>query len=149
MPRHTITVSDTQLRVLIRVTEAFSRICSGQLFAVIDALPLKKEVRYDDVNCRMRYALDGLMEGDIDGIRSTLGIANDEVEIEAKIAWDLYQVLRHHESWGRAVDDGIIESMSSQRKWPEMMSVVFDDPLPVCDERLATISLIDEKGATK
>jgi hypothetical protein len=42
-------------------------------------------------------------------------------------------------SWERAVEEGVIESENSPRKWSEMMGVSFDSPMKRSNEPLAKL----------
>ena len=55
-----------------------------------------------------------------------------------KVAWDLYTLVRHRLSWDRAIDKGRIKSGES-RKWPEMMTVNYDNPHHTSKEPMAKI----------
>jgi hypothetical protein len=79
------------------------------------------------------------MIGGIDGYRSSLGIRNKDVSEASRIAWDLYQVLRHRLAWDLAAAEGIVGNADSQRKWPEMMQVHYDEPSRVSEQPLALI----------
>jgi hypothetical protein len=69
-------------------------------------------------------------------------VEHDNWEL-GKIVWDIYQVIRHQLSWEYAVETGKVESMDSQRKWPEMMAVSYDEPLKTGKEPLCTVEKVE------
>ena len=59
---------------------------------------------------------------------------------------DMMQVIRHKLAWERAVEDGIIESEQSPRKFSEMMGVCYDKPMKWSKESL--IEVVNENTVT-
>ncbi|MDD2663996.1 MAG: hypothetical protein PHD19_09570 [Dechloromonas sp.] len=138
---YTLTVTKEQAQTLIQATEILARLGIGQFRDALECLPTREflpEGWSEDMDS-IGQLLSRHMIGGIDGYRSSLGIHHNDVRKEAKIAWDLYQVLRHRLSWDRAVREGIVESADSPRKWPEMMQTHYDEPMKVSDQPLAIV----------
>ena len=142
-----ITLTENQVWILGEALEVYARLGIGQFRNALDYLPLNG-------NCNREDWYNGLeaigkilsenMKYNIDGLRTNLSMGNKETAEEAKIAWEIHQVLRKRISWDRAVKDGIIPSIDSPRKWPEMFGVCYDDPMRISKEPFATIER-DEK----
>jgi hypothetical protein len=76
---------------------------------------------------------------------ASYGIRHADVSESSRVLWDTYQVMRRQMAWEDAVAKGIVPSMDAPRKWPEMMSVWYDDPAHTSAEPLPTI----ERSAAK
>jgi hypothetical protein len=143
----TLTLSEKQAQTISTACELLSRIQSGQILEAFGHLPLKKDIDWgvyheirDDLTKRMpEIFMDG-----IDGYGSFLGVGNTKLPESRDIAWDLYQVIRHHLSWQKAVEDGIVESMDSPREFLKMMGVNYDTPMKFGCESLAKMEMIDD-----
>lgn len=141
MPKYTLTMTKKQAEVVSLACEVFARLETGQFKMVLEYLPLDQflpEGWHDDM-AEIGRILQRHMIGQIDGHFSSLGIAHHKTGREAKIAWDIHQVVRHRLAWDRAVKKGVVESPDSPRKWPEMIGACYDEPLQVAQEPLAKI----------
>lgn len=138
---YTITLTDAQARVLAQATEILARLGIGQFRDALERLP-KHEVApegwYNDLNA-IGKLLATYMINNVDGYRSSLGIHDKNVSETSRIAWDLHQVLRHRLAWEHAVEVGVVESIDSPRKWPEMIQVNYDEPLKASEHPLAVM----------
>ena len=136
---YTITITKKQLEVLTAASEVLARLGTGQFTMALEWLPFKKgfHLKYDTI-LYISNQLSPFLLQDIDGWRSSLGINNSDVSESAKIAWDLHQAFRKRLAWERAVEQGIVPSLDSPRKWPEMLTVDFDNPMVTSNEPLPT-----------
>lgn len=143
---YTLTITEAQARALQDATDIMQRIQLGQWREIEDNLPLKKPIDYDELRKDFRTIGDLLskhMIGGIDGHASSLGVGHPELPESNGILYDLHCVIRHKLSWEYAVEKGIIESESSPRKWPEMMTVNYDPPMKWGNEPLAKMERIE------
>ena len=133
MTKYTIEVTEEQLRVINQALDLLSRTGIGQISSFLETLPLKRGVGCYDLIQRVKSALHGSMIHDIDGWQSHLGICSGDAPLFSKQAWELYSTFRHRLSWDEAVRNGIVESTDSPRKWPEMLTVDYDEPMYFTD----------------
>ena len=87
----------------------------------------------------MTNLLSKYMIDNIDGWHSSFGVGCDKITEDHDILYDLYCVIRNKLSWESAVETGIIESVNSPRKYPEMMFVSYDTPYHWGSEPLAIL----------
>ena len=142
---YTLTITEKQARALMDACELLSRIQGGQIREAFDYLPLKKDIDwsvYHEIQDELTRRMPEILEDGIDGWSSSFGVGHPELPESHDIAWDLYQVIRHKLSWERAVDDGVIESENSPRKWTEMMGVNYDPPMKWSNEPLAKMERV-------
>lgn len=143
---YTLTVTKEQAQVLIQATEILARLGIGQFRDALECLPMRDFLPdgwHEDMDSIGRM-LSRHMIGGIDGYRSSLGIHHKDVSEASRIAWDLYQVLRHRLAWDRAAAEGIVESADAPRKWPDMMQVHYDEPMKVSEQPLAVVRPNDQ-----
>ena len=159
MSIYTLTITKDQAQVLTKATEILARLGIGQFRDALECLPTHEFMPdgwHEDMDSVGR-TLSRHMIGGIDGYRSSLGIRNKDVSEASRIAWDLYQVLRHRLAWDLAAAEGTVVSADSQRKWPEMMQVHYDEPSRVSEQPLALIEknndleqqLVDKNSAPR
>ena len=144
---YTLTITEAQARALQDATDLMQRIQLGQWREIEDNLPLKKPIDYDELRKDFRTIGDLLskhMIGGIDGHASSLGVGHQELPESNGILRDLHCVIRHKLSWEYAVEQGIIESESSPRKWPEMLTVNYDPPMKWGTEKLAKMERVSD-----
>lgn len=137
---YTLTLSKEQAQVLSQACEVLARLGIGQFRDALEWLPVT-EFRPDGWHEDMEtigMLLSKHMKHNVDGYRSNLGIHHKDVSEQARIAWDLYQVIRYRTAWDRAIEQGIVKP-GEQRKWPEMMQVHYDTPSKTSTEPLATM----------
>jgi len=130
-----IKVTKEQAWVIQRCLEFFSRISMGQFRELLYAV--MGSPGYEKLDPSSRDSFSHLLESlrvVFNGSANTYyGISGDMAPKDAKIAWDLYQVVRNRLAW----DDH-----------PEgnPMSVCFDEPWAVSDEPLAEMKkVVDEE----
>lgn len=134
-----IKLNKKQLSTISDALEVYARLGIGQFRDALECLPLTDvfpEGWHDDMATIGRILSQHTISN-VDGYTSYLSIHNEKVDEESKIAWDLHQVFRRRLSWDAAAENGIIDSIESPRKWPEMSGVNYDDPLKVSDQPLA------------
>lgn len=142
---YTLTITEKQARVLQEATDLLQRVQLGQWREIEDNLPLKKPVDYEELRNDFQIIgaiLSKHMINNVDGYSSSLGIGNENLPESNGILYDLHCVIRHKLSWERAVEEGIIESETSERKWPEMMTVNYDPPMKWGTEPFAKMERI-------
>lgn len=158
-----ITLTGRQAYVLITALELLSRIHMGQVNEIRNTLgyheiprtaTLERHIQrseygkipdhiyrgqdYRQLGINIADTLDHLKEVIFPELapNESWGITNPEIPEDARIAWDLYQVIRHHTSW---------ESVGWPRKrdWSTMITVNYDEPMKTSgDEPLAKMETI-------
>ena len=131
--------------VLQHATDLLQRVQLGQWEEIVDWLPLKHPVDYEQLHKDRREIgrmLSKHLVEEVDGYGNSLGIGHPLLPTCNGILYDLHCVIRKKLAWDNAVEDGIIESESSPRKWPEMMQVCYDDPMKWGEEPLATMERV-------
>ncbi len=145
MKTYNLTITEKQARALVDATDLLQRVQLGQWREIQDNLPLQKPIDYEEFHQDMRIIgaiLSKHMIDGIDGGASSLGIGNKNLPESNGILYDLHCVIRHKLSWERAVEQNVIESEDSERKWPEMIGVNFDPPMKWGTEPLAKIERV-------
>ena len=146
MKTYTLTITEEQARALQYATDVLQRVQLGQWREIVDWLPIQKPIDYNELHQDQRIIgaiLSKHMIDNIDGGASSLGIGHPDLPKENGVLYDLHCVIRKKLAWERAVEQGIIESEDSERKWPEMMQVCYDDPMKWGSEPLAVMERID------
>lgn len=144
--QYTMTLNEKQLQTIQEALEVYSRLGVGQWHPAFECLPLDKSLDHEEWRCflnKIGVEMRRFTKHEIDGYQSSLGVYGNEAPESAQIAWDIYQVVRHHLSWSRAIELGYVEGFGSPRNWDEMVSVRYDEPLPVSGESLAKIEVAD------
>jgi hypothetical protein len=145
MKTYTLTITEAQAQALSSACEFLSRIQLGQWREITDWLPLQKPIDYTELHQDEKIIgaiLSKHMIENIDGGASSLGIGHPDLPKNNGVLYDLHCVIRKKLAWERAVEQGIIESEDSPRKWPEMMQVCYDDPMKWGDEPLAKMDRV-------
>lgn len=117
---YTLRVTETQAKVLCTACEVLARLGIGQFRDALAHLPVSDTRTVEDVQdwfddldtvggILSRHALGG-----VDGWNSSLSVYYEKVKPEAKIAWDLFQVLRHRLEWDRGGDFSLTLPASEQ-----------------------------------
>lgn len=117
-------ISEKQASIIQRALELFSRVHIGQLQYVLEQfrqhwIKPKKDCDFEECEKLM-----SLLKMHLTGFKmnESYGIHSLEVDDDARIAWDLQQVIRHRVSWDR-------EDNPKNRNWKTMMGVNFDEPM--------------------
>jgi hypothetical protein len=142
MKKYTIEITENQANVIKEALEVFARLGIGQFRDALESLPLKPHAEgwHDDMLV-IGQILKKYTRSNVDGWQSSLSIHSQDVNDEAQIAWDIYQVVRRKLSWDYAIGNGWVKDENDSRNWKEMMGVNYDDPLQVGPEPLAKIEL--------
>ena len=142
---YNLQITEKQAKALMEATDLLQRVQLGQWKEIEDSLPLKKPIDYEQLHNDLRLIgsiLSNHMLDGIDGGASSLGIGHPSLPESNGILYDLYKVIAHKLCWERAVEEGIVESEDSPRKFMEMMTVDFDPPMHWGSEKLAKIERI-------
>lgn len=140
--------TEKEIQVISESCDLYARLLMGQFNVIFDNLPLKEEVGYDrvwEIRDSVTKLLSEILIHRIDGWASSLGVGSPDLHPNSNIALDIHQVIRHKLSWERAVENGVVESENSERKWPEMMFVCYDEPFHWGTEPLCRLYQIDPK----
>ena len=143
---YTLTLTEKQAETLMIASEVLARLGIGQFRDALGWLPRREEFPegWHDEMAAIGRMLSRHMIGAVDGYQSSLGIHNDDVRPTPRIAWDLYQVIRHRLAWDKAVAEGVVDSPDAPRKWPAMLGVHYDEPMKSSAEPLAEIRRVDD-----
>jgi hypothetical protein len=142
---YTLTITEEQAKALQYATDLLQRVQLGQWEEMVDWLPLKRPTDYNLLHedrreigkMLSRHMVDG-----VDGYGSSLGVGHPSLPACNGVLYDLHCVIRKKLAWERAVEEGVIESEDSGRKWPEMMQVCYDDPMKWGEEPLAKMERV-------
>jgi hypothetical protein len=142
--KYTLELTEKQLGIIQYATDLIARLGIGQVKEAFEHLPLNNDCDWSTFHNDVRdieHIISKHTIGNVDGYRSSLGIHNDKVKLDAKIAWEIHQVIRHRLSWDRAIAKGFTDGKA--RNWSEMMGVCYDEPFPCSGEALPVISKED------
>ena len=147
MAKYQITVTDKQLQVLSEACELLARIQGGQIKEAFDHLPLKPYTEldwgaYHNIQEELTERMPEILLDGVDGWRSHFGVGSKKLPESHDIAWDMHCSFRYHDSWQRAIKDGIVESMDSPRVWDKMMGVYYDEPMNWGTEPLPEVQFL-------
>ena len=137
---YTLTLTREQAQLLSQACETVARLGIGQWRDALEWLPTTEYMAHgwhQDMDA-IGAILSKYTKDNVDGWRCSLSVRSDKVHEQAKIAWDLYQVIRYRLSWDRAIEQGIVKP-GEPRKWPEMMGVNYDDPMKTSKGPMAQI----------
>lgn len=144
---YNLKVSRKQLEVISAACDLLARTHMGQIGEALDLLPLKDDVDYGkvwEIKRAISLMLPSILVHEIDGYHSSLGVGSPDLHKDSNIAVDIHQVIRHKLSWEKAVEDGVVESEESGRKFPEMMYTSYDTPFHWGEEGLCEIEKVDD-----
>ena len=143
-----ITLSEKQLRAICEATDLQQRVQLGQWQEIRDHLPLDyKNIdwsRFHDDMDEIGRILSKYMIYGFNGTNSSLGVGNEKLPESNSILYEIHRCIRHKLSWEKAVEDGIVESEDSPRKFPQMMTVDYDEPMKYSEEKFIQIQRIEE-----
>jgi hypothetical protein len=110
MSEYTLTLNEEQLQALIKSTQSFSRICTGQIEYALEEgwqdklIKLPYETReMIEQKCKVITTL--LSEGKFDGRGGSYGIYHPDIDKHAAVAFNIHQVLRN-QVWKNRKDEG-------------------------------------------
>ena len=109
MAKYQITLDEKQLRTLNMATEAFSRLCTGQIMYALEEawrskiwdLPRENKDMLER-KCRAITLL--LSNGEFDGHRGSYGVMSDKIDKHAGTAYNIHQVIRN-QFWKEQPED--------------------------------------------
>lgn len=133
MPNYKLTLSEKQAHCIKSACETQARLEMGQLGAVSDAMC--EYLNNDD----WQLLVEKVRE--LEQFIWKLPRKKTTRSNYSELSWDLYQVIRHRLSWDNAIETGIIKE-GEQRKWPEMSTVNYDEPMHKSAELLCLIEKI-------
>jgi hypothetical protein len=132
---YTLTLTERQAHVVSQACEVFARIQIGQLIEAVRLLPAFKADRDGEI---LKRAASHLARDVERAVTTSMHAA----EPEARIAWDVHQVVRHQLAWDWAIEKGYVDSRDDPRT-AKMIAVTYDTPQRMGDEPLPVIA----KGA--
>ena len=143
---YNVKLTKAQLQALVKATDLLQRIQIGQWTRIEDHLPLDKPIDYDTLKT-IGEMLSPHLKDNVNGMNSSLGIGHPEVSSDNSVVYDMHCAFRSYLAWEEAVDQGVVESMSSERKFPDMIGVSYDKPLHWGEEPLPVIERINDEQA--
>lgn len=123
MSDYTLHLTEKQAAEISHACETLARLRMGQIDMALRELPLDKPMEYEQERYISNY------------LRSLYHQDGRQLH---QVSWDLHQVIRHRLAWDRAYAEGIVKP-GEPRRWPEMMGVMYDEPMQMGDEPMATI----------
>lgn len=143
---YSLKINQQQAQTLRLACEVLARLGMGQFHQALENMPIDWKKAYsqdwNDDLMAIGKILSKHTVSNVDGWGKSLGINN--ASETSKIAWDLYQVIRHRISWDRAIEEGIVENENSPRDWSKMMMVSYDEPFKCSEDSLALIEKLNE-----
>lgn len=127
--KYNLEVSEEQVQTISLALDILSRLEGGQLERCFSMIPWKYQENQDEANAlleKLQMLLTGMPNG-------SLGIGN--ISDQAKCAFDLHHVIRHHLAWERNPAGGV--------------TVDFHKPLHKAREPLAKISKLNTNKKIK
>jgi hypothetical protein len=141
---YNLQITELQARALLYATDLLQRVQLGQWREIIDWLPLKKPIDYNELHQDQRIIGEILSKHMIDGIdggASSLGIGHPDLPKNNGVLYDLYCVIRRKLAIERAVEEGVIEDKNvSRNQMP--ITVDFDEVYGWGTEKLATMERV-------
>jgi hypothetical protein len=142
---YNLQITESQARALLYATDLLQRVQLGQWREIVDWLPLKKPIDYEELHADRRIIGDILSKHMIDGIdggASSLGIGHPDLPKNNGVLYDLYCVIRRKLAVERAVEEGVIEDKNvSRNQMP--ITVDFDEVRRWGDEKLAVMERVE------
>jgi hypothetical protein len=145
---YNVTLTENQVRAIIDATDLLQRVQLGQWREIEDVIPLRKSIDYQAFRSdltRIGDILSKYMVDGIDGFYSSLGIGHESLPDSNGNLYDIHKTFEHKLAWERAVEQGIIGSENSPRKWPEMITTDYDPPMRWGSEPLPKIERIKDE----
>lgn len=139
-----LTITEEQARALCFACDVLQRVQLGQWREIVDWLPLKKPIDYEQLHKDTRVIgeiLSNHMIDGIDGGASSLGIGHPDLPKENGVLYDLYKVISRELALERLLDEGEIPHKNVSRNqlpW----TVDFDEVHRWGDEPLAVMERV-------
>ena len=112
-----------------------SRLHMGQFFPLTDHLHHRSWEDKDAFQLQLKSILFPELTG-----QWYHALHPKKVPEQARIAYDLIQVIRHRLAWDKIGKD----PNKDQREWPEMMGLCYDQPFRVSEQHLAKIEKVQD-----
>lgn len=141
MTRYVVELSDAQLKLISEACEICARMKCGQIRIALTKLELKNTQDQIISDFDFGENVEALIKPMM-GLNyySSWGVGYSE----KTDAWfDINETIRHRLAWDDAYKSGIIKP-GETRKWPEMMSVNYDEPMQWGPESIPTITKMEE-----
>lgn len=140
--KYRLELDEQQAQLVIQALDMATRLHMGQTNIVGEYLQGCSSRNADPVI--VDAMLDRLRRECFDFSRSqSFGITSEKISDDARVMWDIHQVLRHRLSWDSAGNP-------ETRNWTTMMGVNFDEPRRSSHERdLPKIETVEEEAPVK
>jgi hypothetical protein len=142
VPKYRLELTAKQARLVSQACELIGRLGMGQVREIFDFLPLSKTLNYREYHADVDTICIHVAKHTIQG-SGHLSISSPDTPEQAKEAIDIHKVIRNRLAWDAAVEKGIIANVYSERKWPEMMAVDYDNPTQRSAQALCKITKLD------
>ncbi len=144
MNHYTITLNETQLKLIADSLDMLQRIQLGQWREIETSLPLKKPIDYNQLHNDLELIgaiLSNHMIDGINGTSSSLGIGNENLPSSNLVIYDMYKMIRRKISMQRLIDEGKIENENVSRN-DLPITVDYDNVYKWSDEPLIQIQKV-------
>ncbi len=143
MTKYVIELTDVQLKLISDACEICAKLKLGQIGPALTKLELKN--------------IQGRVISDYDFGKSVESLIKPIMGLKYDSAWgvgyseytdslfDIHEAIRHRLAWDEAHASGMIEP-GEKRKWPEMMSIDYDEPIKCGLEPLPVIIKVNEES---
>jgi hypothetical protein len=142
-PSHSYSVKLTrsQLRTIQHALDFYQRMQMGQVNEMISVLPWAENVDWAAIHALLDGFGAAISAHTISkvGRSAYLSVGNDALPADNSMAYDIHRTIERFLSWERAVELGLVASMSSPRDWHTMLGVNYDEPAHYSSEPLPTI----------
>lgn len=137
MNKYRIELTESQLRAIDAACEVCARFKLGQPGTAVDMLAITDGAGRGIGGRELGHQLDALIKP-LMGLDTNASFGVGQFD-DADVLFDLHEVFRHRLAWDKAVVDGLTLP-GGPRKWPEMMTVNYDEPMHWGTEPLATVT---------
>jgi hypothetical protein len=120
MKKYTIELSQEHIQPLLQALDTFTRLKMGQFNTVFEVFP---ELSWDDKELIHRLIRQVIFK-DMH-LNASLGVFSPELSQDAKISFDIYQVIRHARAWDNMGKDPDRDNRNLRQMW----SVDYDPPM--------------------
>ena len=141
MKTYQLSLTKEQICVVMKAMEVFARLGIGQFHDAMESLPIDSERsnKWHEALLSIGEILERHTTCSVNGWTSSLSIGSDKTHRNAKIAWEVYQVIRHRLAWEQAVERKFTPSLDGPRDWQTMMGCQYDSPSHISDTPLAIL----------
>jgi hypothetical protein len=140
-PSYSVKLTRSQLRTIMAALDFYQRMQMGQVREMISVLPWAENVDWAAVHALLDVfgaAISAHTTSNV-GRNAYLSVGSDALPADNSMAYDIRRTIEHFLSWECAVEEGLIQSMSSPRNWRTMLGVNYDEPAHYSPEPLPTI----------